>query len=98
MRFHARLLTVGALVACTVFAQDAPAFRSNLDLAVIPCAVVDAAGSPVFGLRRDDFRAFDNGVPRILSYFSQDDDQPVTLGVLIDDSDSQHELRTEHRR
>jgi VWFA-related protein len=37
-------------------------------------------------------------VPRILSHFSQDDDQPVTLGILIDDSDSQHDLLSEHRR
>jgi len=33
-----------------------------------------------------------------VSYFSNDDDQPVTLGILIDDSDSQHDLVNEHRR
>jgi VWFA-related protein len=89
---------VGGLLACTTFSQDAPGFRSHVELVTIPCSVVDAAGSPVHGLTRADFRVFDNDVPRIVSYFSQDDDQPVTLGILIDDSDSQHDLLSEHRR
>jgi VWFA-related protein len=98
MRAATRLVIVGGLVAYAISAQGTPEFRSNVDLVVIPCAVVDAAGSPVHGLTREDFRVFDNGVPRIVSYFSQDDDQPLTLGILIDDSDSQHDLRSEHRR
>jgi VWFA-related protein len=92
------LVIVGGLLACAVFSQDAPEFRSHVELVAIPCTVVDAAGSPVYGLTREDFRVFDNDVPRIVSYFSQDDDQPVTLGILIDDSDSHHDLLSEHRR
>lgn len=98
MHMSARLVIVGGLLVCAVFSQDAPEFRSHVELVVIPCAVVDAAGSPVHGLTREDFRIFDNGVPRIVSYFAQDDDQPVTLGILIDGSDSQHNLLSEHRR
>jgi hypothetical protein len=69
-----------------------------VELVTIPCTVVDAAGSPVHGLTREDFRVFDNDVARIVSYFSRDDDQPMALGILIDDSDSQHDLIGEHRR
>ncbi|WP_321474842.1 VWA domain-containing protein [uncultured Paludibaculum sp.] len=98
MRNSAYVAIAGSLLACAVFSQDAPDFRSHLELVVIPCAVVDATGSPVRGLAREDFRIFDNDVPRIVSYFSQDDDQPMTLGILIDDSDSQHDLLSEHRR
>ena len=98
MQISARLVIVGALTACAAFSQDAPEFRSHLDLVVIPCAVVDAAGSPVHGLTREDFRVFDNAVPRIVSYFSQDDDQPLTLVILNDDSDSRQNLLSEHRR
>jgi VWFA-related protein len=91
-------LVIGGLLACTAFSQDAPEFRSQVELVAIPCTVVDAVGSPVHDLTREDFRVFDNDVPRIVSYFSHDDDQPVTLGILIDDSDSQHDLLSEHRR
>lgn len=98
MQITRRVLIVGGLPACAALSQDAPEFRSHLELVVIPCSVVDAAGSAVHGLTREDFRVFDNDVPRIVSYFSQDDDQPVTLGILIDNSDSQHDLLSEHRR
>jgi VWFA-related protein len=98
MQISTHLVIVGGLPACAALSQDAPAFRSRVELVVIPCSVVDAAGAPVHGLRREDFRVFDNDVPRIVSYFSQDEDQPVTLGILIDDSDSQHDLLSEHRR
>jgi VWFA-related protein len=97
MRSAARLVIVRGLLVCAAFSQDAPQFRSHVELVAIPCTVVDAAGSPVTGLTRDDFRVFDNGVPRIVSYFSHDE-QPVTLGILIDESDSQHKLLEEHRR
>jgi len=98
MRTSTHLVIANGLLACVALSQDVPEFRSNVDLVLIPCAVVDAAGSPVYGLRREDFGVFDNDVPRIVSYFSQDDDQPLTLGILIDDSDSQHDLLSEHRR
>ena len=98
MRISACLAIMGGGLACAVFSQDAPEFRSQVELVVIPCAVVDAGGSPVHGLTREDFRVFDNDVRRMVSYFSQDDDQPVTLGILIDESDSQSGLAGEHRR
>ena len=93
MRISAYLVIAGGLLA-----QNAAEFRSHADLVTIPCAVVDAAGAPVHDLKREDFRVFDNGVRRVVSYFSQDDDQPVTLGILVDDSESQHDLLSEHRR
>lgn len=88
----------GCFLTCATFCQDPPEFRSHVELVAILCAVVNSHGDAVHGLNREDFRAFDNGVPRIISYFSRDDDQPLTLGILIDDSDSQQELVEEHRR
>jgi hypothetical protein len=88
MPISTRLVIVGGLLACAAFSQDAPEFRSHVELVAIPCTVVDAVGSPVHDLMREEFRVFDNDVPRIVPYFSHDDDQPVTLGILIDDSDS----------
>jgi len=93
-----RLELAGGLLACALFSQETVGFRSRVDLVAVPCTVVDAAGAPVFGLTREDFLVFDNDVRRIVSYFSRDDDQPVTLGILIDESDSQYALRSEHRR
>jgi len=89
---------LGSFLTCAALSQDPPAFRSQVELVAIPCAVVDLRGAAVYNLNREDFRVFDNDVPRIVSYFSRDDDHPLTLGILIDDSDSQSELVEEHRR
>lgn len=97
MGVSTRLAIVGGLLACAAFSQDAPEFRSQVELVAIPVTVVDANGSPVDNLTRDDFQVLDNDVRRVVSYFSHDD-QPVTLGILIDASDSQQDLLNEHRR
>jgi len=64
----------------------------------IPCTVVDAAGHPVTGLTRDDFRVFDNGVRRRIDNLWLDTDEPLTLAILIDASESQREKLAEHRQ
>lgn len=89
------------LLACfsaAALAQTAPPFRSNVELVAIPCSVVDEHGVPVANLKREDFRVFDDDVPRIVEYLWRDSDQPLTLAVLIDASLSQHDLLDEHVR
>ena len=78
--------------------QNGPAFRSDVELVAIPCAVVDAHGVAVGDLTRDEFRVYDNGVRRTVENFWLDTDLPLTLGVIIDESESQQELRAEHRQ
>src|SRR5215469_1294957 len=79
-------------------AQNQAAFRSNVELVVVPATVVDGSGKIVTGLSRDDFQVYDNDARRAIESFSVDDDQPLTLGVLIDDSESQREQAAEHRQ
>jgi len=77
--------------------QEPPSFRSHVELVEIPCAVVDAKGAPVGGLKREDFRVFDNDTPRVVQQFWADDDTALTLGVIVDESESQREQVEEHR-
>ena len=93
-----RLLLFAGCFAAAAIAQTAPPFRSDVELVAISCAVVDAHGAPVQDLKREDFRVFDNDVPRIVEYLWHDSDQPLTLAVLIDASTSQHDLHDEHMR
>jgi hypothetical protein len=74
------------------------AFRSNVEIVVLPCAVVDANGAPVGALTRDDFHVYDNDTRRPIENFWIDDDLPLTLGVLIDASESQKEQLSEHKQ
>jgi len=76
---------------------SAQTFHSKLDLVTIPCTVVDAGGHPVTGLTRDDFRVFDNGLRRRIDNLWFDIDEPLTLAVIVDASESQREKLAEHR-
>ena len=90
------------ILACVFAAASSPqsgtAFRSNVELVTIPCTVIDAEGVEVRDLARDEFRIYDNGVRRIVENLWIDSDLPLTLGVVIDASESQGELLAEHRQ
>jgi VWFA-related protein len=86
------------VLANACLAQNQAAFRSNVELVVVPVTVVDRDGIAVKNLARNDFQVYDNDVRRAIERFSVDDDQPLSLGVLIDESESQKELAAEHRQ
>jgi VWFA-related protein len=86
------------ILATASLSQNGPAFRSNVEIVVASCVVVDASGAAVEGLTRDEFRAYDNGIPRAIQNLWIDTDEPLTLGVIIDASESQKEQLSEHRQ
>ena len=88
---------IGAILLYSASAQT-PAFRSTVELVTVPCSVLDSSGAPVTGLTIDDFRVFDNGVPRTIQHLWIDNDQPLTLAVLLDASESQQDQLAEHRK
>jgi VWFA-related protein len=77
-------------------AQDSPFFRTGIDLVSVPCVVTDSNGVPVPGLSRSDFHLFDNSVERDIAAFTTRADAPLTLGVLLDGSESQRSSIPEH--
>lgn len=90
--------TLACLSVLTCSSQTPATFRSNVELAAIPCTVVDEHGAPVNGLTREDFRVYDNGTRRIIENLWRDTDAPLTIGVILDASESQQEHLVEHRR
>jgi len=86
--------TAAALFAAA--AQDSPVFRTDVNLVLVPCIVTDANGVPVRDLSRSGFHLFDNGVERDLSSFATRSDAPLTLGIVLDASDSQRSRIPQH--
>ena len=79
--------TVAALFAgVTIFGQSA-AFRARLDLVQVTVTVTDANGRLVTGLAKDDFQVWEDGIEQEITQFT-DQRVPVSLGVLLDASDS----------
>ena len=80
-------------VCSRTWAQDAKppepeaVFRSESTLVELHATVTDAAGKLVTGLPQSAFRVVENGRLQAISVFRQED-APVSLGILIDNSES----------
>jgi Ca-activated chloride channel family protein len=68
-------------------AQDRQTFRSGVDVTGITVSVRDADGRLVNDLTRDDFDIYEDGDRQPLTQFTRER-VPVSLGVLLDISDS----------
>src|ERR1035438_5089311 len=89
MRASGALLAV--LFAGSLFGQTSgasqPSFRAESNLVVIPVSVTDAMNRFVLGLRKEDFKLFDNGVEQPVAHFSGED-VPLSIGLAFDISGS----------
>jgi VWFA-related protein len=59
--------------------------RSDVRLVLLDVSVKDARGSSVTGLAKDHFTVFENGDAQPITVFANDD-VPVTVGILVDES------------
>jgi VWFA-related protein len=66
--------------------------HQDVDEVLQTCAVVDEKGRPVDDLSRDSFRVWEDGVPQPTTSFLHQD-QPVSLGILVDNSGSMLDKR-----
>lgn len=65
----------------------AQSFRSRIDIVQVTVTVTDSEGRLVTGLTKDDFQIFEDGNAQEITQFT-DARVPVSLGVLLDASDS----------
>ena len=63
------------------------AIAVNTDLVLLPVKVTDAHGTFVSGLKRDNFRVYEDGQLQKLAVFDEED-TPVTVGLVVDHSRS----------
>ena len=85
---------LGAIAVCcvaaaaAVWAQSATApFRSRVDIVQVTVSVTDTNGRLITGLTENDFQIFEDGVEQRITQFT-DKRAPVSLGMLLDASDS----------
>ncbi len=71
--------------------QDAASLKLSTDLVSLSVTVTDQKGQPITGLRREDFKVYEDGVEQPLSFFSSEE-APVCWGVVLDRSGSMMEM------
>jgi VWFA-related protein len=82
-----RYFTTFATVVLFVAFVSAQTFRGRIDIVQVTVAVTDSDGRLVTGLTRNDFQIFEDGNEQEITQFT-DARVPVSLGVLLDASDS----------
>jgi VWFA-related protein len=79
-----------------ILAQEQPlSFKVDVDVVNVLATVRDRSGGLISDLIQDDFILEDNGQKQEIRYFSRQTDLPLTIGLLIDTSDSQDKLLAE---
>lgn len=89
-----------ALPGAAVRAQEtaAPLVRTETHLANFTFSVRRADGTLVQGLNREDFQIAEDGVPQTIAFFGKEAEMPLTLGLIVDASDSQSKFYKRHRK
>ena len=89
----ALLLFWSVLVPASAF-QDPPrkVFSSRSEVVIVHASVLDRKAQLVAGLPREVFAVFENGQPVPVSFF-HNEDNPVTVGLVIDSSGSMQRKR-----
>ncbi len=102
MRFR-RSLGFGLCAACGVLAgvpavralpvwqeylPQGPAFRVDVDLVLLPVAVLDPDGRPVTDLSVEEFRVYEDGELQHITHFLAPDDTPLDVALVLDSSAS----------
>jgi Ca-activated chloride channel family protein len=86
-------VVLAAVLAASAAAQQPGQPVTTLKLSTrvvaVNAVVLDAQGQQVRDLAKDDFQLKQDGKPVEIRYFSEDQDLPLTLGLLVDTSGSQ---------
>ncbi len=77
--------------------QSPPLWRTRTEVVWVFATVTDPQGHPIANLTRDAFRVFDDGVEQPISQFTGER-SPVSLGLVIDISESMRGERVEAAR
>ena len=85
-----------------LLAQEAPRrdnrlFRSGIEITSITATVRDSQGRLVTGLEREAFEVYEDGYPQTVTQFTSER-VPISLGVLLDTSDSMFGQRIKEAR
>jgi VWFA-related protein len=69
--------------------QEEATFSTDVKVVNVLATVTNKKGQIIRDLNKDDFSLTENGHPQTIRYFSRETDLPLTIGLMIDTSESQ---------
>lgn len=106
MRMGALTVLVALFVSWPALAQDrakdkaqdqTPTFRTSVNLVNVFFTVKDKHGALIPNLSKDQFEVLEEGKPQTIKFFTAESNLPLTLGILIDSSQSMHLMLPEEK-
>jgi len=93
-------LIVSSTLLATLFsqAQDVSVIKVETHLIDTTLSVRDADGRVVSGLTQEDFTVVEDGVPQKIRFFAHNNQLPLSIGLIIDESGSQEKFVKEHEK
>ncbi|HEY6252377.1 MAG TPA: VWA domain-containing protein [Candidatus Angelobacter sp.] len=91
------ILIVFIALAGGLLRSQQPTFSSHVRVVNVPATVRDKHKQIVRNLTKDDFILEEDGRPQTISYFSEDSNLALTLGLLVDTSYSQRRVLDDER-
>lgn len=77
--------------------QQQPTISVQVNVVNVLATVRDKHGAIVPNLGKDDFELQEDGRPQTISYFTRETDLPLSLGLLVDTSESQRRVLDQER-
>ena len=74
------------------YAQEEPTIKVDVNLVNVLCSVRNKNNGLVGNLEKGDFRVFEDGKEMEIKDFTRETDLPLTIGLLVDTSQSQERL------
>ena len=82
--------TAGLFIEPRAGGGKSVAIHVNSDLVQIPVTVLDRNDESIFGLEKERFRLFEDGVEQVITHFAMED-APISIGFVFDASASMHD-------
>ena len=79
-------------------AQGIPDIKVETHLIDTTLSVRDPDGTIVSGLTQNDFTVVEDGIPQKIRFFAHDNQLPLSIGLIIDESGSQEKFVKEHEK
>jgi VWFA-related protein len=92
LRGTATCLGAGALLPILPAQQEPTTFSTEVKVVNLLANVRGKNGELIRDLSKDDFVLTEDGRPQSIRYFSRETDLPLTLGLMVDTSMSQHRV------
>lgn len=92
-----QLSLVVVLATAPLESQQAPDISVKVKVVNVLATVRDKHGNIIRSLTKDDFTLEEDGHPQTIKYYLQEDNLPLTLGLLVDTSGSQRHVLGDER-